>query len=382
MIFKAKGNELYMYGIIFKNDGRYFIDEFSRIDGTYPIIKVRLHTDGGSVFDGNLIYNALLNAKSEIHIYIDGIAASMGAIIMLSGKKIFIAENGFAMIHSAAGSTWGTAKDHENTANLLREVEKSFVKKLIAKTGKEIKEINKWFDGDNWFSAEQALKAKLVDGVIDNVISIDTKAILDDKNISNRYESYSGLVASLKSSKPKEENLLINHKEMKLKLIQGLGLTSVNEQSSDTAVLNAVKEHYEAEINSANKKYEDEKKAKETLETAVKAQKETQIDALIAKAGKLSDKQKETYKKIGQDSGLEVLGTILSSTEQRVPISSKLNNGGGSGKSVTANRSDWDWDKYQKEAPRALEQMQKEGHVDHDAFLALYEAKFDKPFKA
>ena len=52
---------------------------------------VRLNTPGGSVFDGNAIYNALKNHNAKVSVQIDGLAASMGAIIALSGDTLMMA---------------------------------------------------------------------------------------------------------------------------------------------------------------------------------------------------------------------------------------------------------------------------------------------------
>jgi len=53
----------------------------------YKQLDFHMHTYGGSVIDGNLIYNFLAGFSGNVDIYIDGIAASMGSIIMLAGKN-------------------------------------------------------------------------------------------------------------------------------------------------------------------------------------------------------------------------------------------------------------------------------------------------------
>lgn len=42
-------------------------------------ICLRVHCYGGSVIEGNMIFNAIRNSKIPVNIYIDGIAASMAA---------------------------------------------------------------------------------------------------------------------------------------------------------------------------------------------------------------------------------------------------------------------------------------------------------------
>ncbi|MEI7504813.1 MAG: ATP-dependent Clp protease proteolytic subunit, partial [Paludibacter sp.] len=62
-------------------------------------LTIHMHCYGGSVFEGNVIYNALKNSKMSIKIVVDGIAASMASIILLAVKDVDIAENGYVMVH-------------------------------------------------------------------------------------------------------------------------------------------------------------------------------------------------------------------------------------------------------------------------------------------
>lgn len=44
-------------------------------------IHVRINSNGGDVYCGIAIYNAIKNSKADVHIYVDGIAASMASVI-------------------------------------------------------------------------------------------------------------------------------------------------------------------------------------------------------------------------------------------------------------------------------------------------------------
>ena len=63
-------------------------------------IEVRIHSFGGSVFEGNLIYNSFKNYSGTKSLIIEGVCASMGSIIMGSFDKISIVKNGFLMINT------------------------------------------------------------------------------------------------------------------------------------------------------------------------------------------------------------------------------------------------------------------------------------------
>ena len=46
-------------------------------------ITVRINSPGGSVFDGIAIYNALRYHPANVHVRIEGLAASIASVIML-----------------------------------------------------------------------------------------------------------------------------------------------------------------------------------------------------------------------------------------------------------------------------------------------------------
>lgn len=127
-------------------------------------VDFHLHTNGGSVFDGNLIYNFITNFKGTVDIYIDGIAASMGFVLMMAGDRVHIAENGFLMVHPPTGDGSGNARQLIETAKMLRSIETNVINKFAGKTGMSTDEIrNKYFDGlDHWIDADEAVTLGLV----------------------------------------------------------------------------------------------------------------------------------------------------------------------------------------------------------------------------
>ena len=50
-------------------------------------IDLRINSIGGEVYSGIAIYNAIRNSRGDIHIYVDGVAASMAGVIALAGAR-------------------------------------------------------------------------------------------------------------------------------------------------------------------------------------------------------------------------------------------------------------------------------------------------------
>jgi ATP-dependent Clp endopeptidase proteolytic subunit ClpP len=367
MIFSVSQNTITAYGYIWDGNGMEFSERLAQLERDYTNIVVKLHTYGGSVFDGNIMFNALANSKADIEIQIIGIAASMGAVLALSRKKVSMVKNGFVMIHTASGYSSGTATDHENTAKLLRSIEANFVELLVSKTGKSENYVKKWLDGDNWFDAKEALKEGLISAIIDNEVEIDD-LLPEQLGATEVYNRFAAVLLP--------ENSL-NSTNMKKPLIEALALQGVTEQSSDTAIIEAVQKHYEAKETKLQNELSAEKKKREDLEAKIeqegKAALTAEIDA-AKKAGKITADQAPTYEAIGNSSGIEALKTVLAAIPARKPITSQIPNAGGKN-TAPVGRDNWDWDKWQKEDPKGLEAMAKESPEE---FTALYNQKYQK----
>lgn len=368
MNFSVKENTLSAYGIIWEGNGMDFVTLFSQLEGKYDKIYVKLHTYGGSVFDGNLMFNALCNSKKSVVLQIVGIAASMGAVLALSIDEVYMVENGFLMIHTASGQTYGSALDHENNAKLLRSIETNFIKKLMKKTGKPESYVKKWLTGDNWFDAESAKKEGLIKGIIDPETDIETFNP-EQLGITEAYNRFSALLIP-ENSKIKIEN------DMKKPIIEALGLQGVTAESSDTAIIDAVKNHYEGQIAKAesdlkianNKAAEAEAKLKEQGKAAIAA-----VIEAAKKAGKITQDQIAIYEGIAEAKGIETLNTVLNAIPERNSITSLIQSYGKNNSPV--GREDWDFDKWQKEAPKDLEVLAEK---EPEKFKELFNTKYKK----
>lgn len=371
MIFDLNENTITAHGIIWEGDGMEFLRMLESAEKAYSSLTIRMHTYGGSVFDGNLMYNAIKDSPADIRIEIIGVAASMGAIIALSAKEVYMAENGFLMLHAPSGSSNGTVEDHLQTVKLLKSIEASFIARLREKTGQSMSYVKKWIQGDNWFDAGEALAEKLITGITDQEVEI---APIDPTNMSAR-EVYNRFAAVLL---PKPKNESKSKTTMKTEIIDALNLTGVNAQSSDTAVINAVKQHFENQLNTLNQQLTAQKNKVKEFEEAAKAAREKEIDTFLKaalKQGKITAEKEDTYRKIAQTSGLDALIEIVGEMNPRQPVSGRIHGKNGLPNGIPANRADWDWDQWQKEDPRGLENLSKD---NPEAYEELFNQKYQK----
>ena len=163
---KETSTDIFIYDVVgWETTAKDFVRELRTIKNE---INLHLNTPGGDVFDGNSIYNELKSHPSKVNVYIDGLAASIGSIIAMSGDTINIAKNGFMMIHNPFTMAMGNAEEIRKTANMLDKVRDSLVQTYIDKTGQSKEQIVDWMDQETWFDSNEALAAGFATNIVED----------------------------------------------------------------------------------------------------------------------------------------------------------------------------------------------------------------------
>jgi ATP-dependent Clp protease protease subunit len=131
-------------------------------------IRLYINSPGGSVTAGMAIYDTMQYVKSDVSTMCVGIAASMGAFLLASGKKgkRFALPNSQILLHQVMGGAEGQAIEIEIAAKQIVKTKQQLNQILAKHTGQSLSKIEKDTDRDFWLSAEEAK----VYGVIDEII--------------------------------------------------------------------------------------------------------------------------------------------------------------------------------------------------------------------
>jgi ATP-dependent Clp protease, protease subunit len=128
-------------------------------------ITVRINSPGGDVFDGFAIYNLLAEHPANIHVKVDGMAASAASVIAMAGDTVEIAANALMMIHNPWTLAIGDSASMRKTADLLDQIKGSIITTYKGKVSMEDEEIAALMDAETWFDAQGAIDAGLATAI-------------------------------------------------------------------------------------------------------------------------------------------------------------------------------------------------------------------------
>ena len=135
-------------------------------------IYLYINSPGGSISAGMAIYDTMNYIKCDVSTICIGMAASMGAFLLSSGAKgkRFALPNAEVMIHQPLGGMQGQASDIKIHADHILRVRNNMNKILAEKTGRDISEIERDTERDNFMTSKEALEYGLIDKVLEKRI--------------------------------------------------------------------------------------------------------------------------------------------------------------------------------------------------------------------
>ncbi len=130
-------------------------------------INIYLNTPGGSVYAGLGIYDTMQFIGSRVGTICTGMAASMGAVLLVAGEKGMRAAlpHSRVMIHQPLGGIQGQASDIEITAREILKLKDELYQIISDHSGQTMDKIRQDADRDYWMTAKEALEYGMIDKV-------------------------------------------------------------------------------------------------------------------------------------------------------------------------------------------------------------------------
>ncbi|MEV0810733.1 ATP-dependent Clp protease proteolytic subunit [Micromonospora sp. NPDC050200] len=134
-------------------------------------IFLYVNSPGGSVSAGMAVYDTMRYVTNDVATLALGFAGSMGQFLLCAGAagKRFALPHSRIMMHQPSGGMGGTAADITIQAENMLHVKRTMQELIAQHSGRTLDEIQRDWDRDRWFTAEQARDYGLIDQVITRV---------------------------------------------------------------------------------------------------------------------------------------------------------------------------------------------------------------------
>jgi len=166
-----KEREVFLVGPVEEYMANVLVAQLLYLESENPDKDIHLYINspGGSVTAGMSIYDTMQFIKPDVSTMCIGQAASMGALLLTGGAKgkRFCLPNSRMMIHQPLGGFQGQATDIEIHAKEILSMKAKLNEIMAYHTGKDIEQIEKDTDRDNFMNAEAGVEYGLIDAVLE-----------------------------------------------------------------------------------------------------------------------------------------------------------------------------------------------------------------------
>ncbi|HFZ6591702.1 TPA: head maturation protease, ClpP-related [Streptococcus agalactiae] len=191
------------------------------ISGTGDI-TLWINSPGGDVFAAAQIYNMLMDYQGDVHVIIDGLAASAASVIAMAGTTVSMSPVAMMMIHNPWTFAQGEAKDMAKVIEMLGEIKESIINAYELRTGLSRTKISHLMDSESWFNAKKAVELGFADKVLfekEETPEQDHQNSYTFSRVTAAHDLVVKLQASLQPPKP-QKSIPINQLEKRLNLLK------------------------------------------------------------------------------------------------------------------------------------------------------------------
>ena len=148
-------------------------------------IQIYINSPGGSVYAGLGIYDTMQIIKPDVATICTGMAASMGAVLLVAGEKgkRSALKHSRVMIHQPSGGAQGVASDMEINLREMLKLKKELYDIISEHSGQSYEWVEKASDRDYWMTSAEAKEMGMVDEVLEKEINKSCKIKRSERKI-------------------------------------------------------------------------------------------------------------------------------------------------------------------------------------------------------
>jgi ATP-dependent protease ClpP protease subunit len=125
-------------------------------NGTDPI-RVSIHSEGGSVFEGFAIYDAFARYAGPKTISVESTAFSIASFIAMAFDDIEMSPNAYLMLHNPRVGMEGDDDELASTASMIGKLKANMIEAYAKRSGKSTEEIAAILKAETYFNASDAV---------------------------------------------------------------------------------------------------------------------------------------------------------------------------------------------------------------------------------
>ena len=131
-------------------------------------IKVYINSPGGEVYAGLAMYDTMQMIRSDVSTYCMGMAASMGAVLLMAGTpgKRYALPNARVLIHQGSGGFSGNNPDVEVQAREAISLVARCIEIMAVHTGQSFDTVKRDTERDYFMGADEAREYGIIDEVL------------------------------------------------------------------------------------------------------------------------------------------------------------------------------------------------------------------------
>lgn len=178
-----------------------------------------INSPGGDVFAAAQIYNMLMDYRGDVHVVIDGLAASAASVIAMAGTTVSMSPVAMMMIHNPWTVAQGDSRDMEKVIAMLDEIKESIINAYELRTGLSRTKISRLMDSESWFNAKKAVEL----GFADKVLFVDENENPQESYTFSRHQVQDELMVKLQATlipKQATKTIPFNQLEKRLNLLK------------------------------------------------------------------------------------------------------------------------------------------------------------------
>ena len=142
-------------------------------------IHLYINSPGGSVTAGLAVYDTMRFLRCDVRTYCVGLAASMGAVLLLGGDKgkRHVLANSSVLLHQPLirGQVTGPATDLQIEAEEMLRVRDRLYSIIAEHTGKDHQTVENDCDRNKWMDARQTVEYGVADKILDKMPEISSE---------------------------------------------------------------------------------------------------------------------------------------------------------------------------------------------------------------